>query len=54
VLGAPLRPRLREVRYFLKRVNEEIARWRPILKPEELAEYERAAEIYSRLLPAAR
>ncbi|HSG72686.1 MAG TPA: CehA/McbA family metallohydrolase [Planctomycetaceae bacterium] len=54
VPDAPLRPRLREVRYFLKRVNEEIARWRPVLKPEELAEYERAAEIYSRLLPSAR
>lgn len=43
-----------EVRYFLNRVNDQIARWRPILKPEELAEYKRAAEIYSRLLPTAR
>ncbi|MBL9136253.1 MAG: polysaccharide deacetylase family protein [Verrucomicrobiales bacterium] len=40
VEGAPQRPRREEVEGCLRRVEEEIARNRNVLSPEELAEYE--------------
>jgi hypothetical protein len=46
VPGKPLAPRAEEVDYFIGRVEAEIDRNRGVLKPEEIAEYERALEIY--------
>ncbi len=47
--GKPLRPRKIETEYFIKRMQDEIARNRDFLRPDELAEYECALDIYTRL-----
>ncbi|MCA9231435.1 MAG: CehA/McbA family metallohydrolase, partial [Planctomycetales bacterium] len=49
----PLRPRKRETDYFVARMDAEIERNRDILRPEELAEYQQARDIYARLAETA-
>jgi hypothetical protein len=45
-IDGPVRPREREVNYFIRRMEQEISRNRGILAPEEVAEYEKALAIY--------
>jgi hypothetical protein len=45
-IDGPVRPREREVKYFIQRMEQEIARNRGVLAPEEVAEYEKALAIY--------
>ncbi len=45
----PLRPRMREVNYFIQRMETEIARNRGVLSDDEVAEYEAALEFYEGL-----
>jgi hypothetical protein len=52
--AAPLRPKVREVRYLLKRVQEEITRNTGVLTEDELAEFKQAERIYKALLERAR
>lgn len=52
--GAPLRPKVREVRYLLNRVQEEITRNTGVLTNEELEEFKQAELIYKKLLERAR
>jgi hypothetical protein len=48
-IDGPVRPRRREVSYFIARMEAEIARNRGVLAAEELAEYEKALAIYREL-----
>ncbi len=48
-IDGPVQPKRREVNYFIGRMEQEIARNRGVLKPEELAEYEQALKIYQAL-----
>jgi hypothetical protein len=48
-LDGPVRPKKREVAYFIGRMEQEIARNRGVLAKEELAEYEQALKIYQGL-----
>jgi hypothetical protein len=52
--GEPVRPRRREVDWFVARMREEIARNRGVLDEASLAEYTRALEIYERIGGRAR
>jgi hypothetical protein len=52
--GKPLRPKRREVEYFLGRVEEEIDRNRRVLKPDQLADYYAARDFWQRKLEEAR
>jgi hypothetical protein len=45
-IDGPVRPREREVNYFIRRMEQEISRNRGVLAPEEVAEYEKALAIY--------
>lgn len=47
--GRPLRPRKVETDYFIARLEHEIARNRQVLTADELAEYERALQIYRQI-----
>lgn len=49
-----VRPRLREVNYFIERMTQEIARNRGVLADAEVAEYERALAIYREIAKRAR
>ena len=49
-----VRPKKREVAYFIDRMEKEIARNRGVLAAEELAEYEQALAIYQKLAATAR
>jgi hypothetical protein len=49
VPGKPLRPKRAEVRYFVRRMQEEIARNKAVLKPAELQEYRKALRIYQQI-----
>jgi hypothetical protein len=49
VAGHPLRPRKFETGYLVKSVQAELQRNRGVLSDDELAEYQRALEIYSDL-----
>lgn len=49
VKDKPLRPRAVEVEYFIKRIEEEIARNTGVLPEAALAEYRTALEIYRKL-----
>ena len=51
--GKPLRPRKVEVDFFVRRMKDEITRNRDILRPDEIAEYEQARDIYARLAETA-
>jgi hypothetical protein len=52
--GTPLRPKVREVRYFLRRVQEEITRNQDVITDEELSEFRKAESIYKELLERAK
>jgi hypothetical protein len=54
VSGKPLRPKRAEVRYFVRRMQEEIARNKAVLKPAELQEYRKALRIYQQIEKRAR
>jgi hypothetical protein len=51
--GRPLHPHRVETDYLIKRMKEEIERNRPVLKPDELKEYEEALAIYERIAATA-
>lgn len=53
-IDGPVRPKRREVTYFIERITQEISRNRGVLAPEELAEYEQALAIYKKLEATAR
>lgn len=52
--GKPIRPRKAEIEYLIKRVEDELARHREVLKSEALQEYEAALEFYHGLEKNAR
>ncbi len=54
VPGKPLRPRRDQVRYLIRRCEEEIARNKDVLSDAELAEYREALEFYRGKLETAR
>jgi hypothetical protein len=49
-----LRPKIREVRYLLQRVQEEITRNQGVITDEEMAEFRKAESIYKKLLERAK
>ena len=51
--GQPITPRREEVEWLVAQMTREIARQRPVLAPEALAEFEEALQIYQALLPRA-
>jgi hypothetical protein len=53
-IDGPVRPREREVNYFIQRMEQEIARNRGVLSPDEVAEYEKALAIYREIARRAR
>jgi hypothetical protein len=53
VPGSPLKPRRRDAAFFIKRMDEEIARNTGVLPDESLAEYRRAKAIYEAVLERA-
>src|SRR5204863_9906335 len=53
-IDGPVRPRQREVNYFIERMNQEIARNRGVLAADEVAEYEKALAIYREIATRAR
>ncbi len=53
VPGSPLIPRRRDAAFFIKRMDEEIARNTGVLPDESLAEYHRAKAIYEAVLERA-
>lgn len=53
-IDGPVRPKRREVVYFIERMTQEISRNRGVLTAEELAEYEQALAIYKKLEATAR
>jgi hypothetical protein len=48
-IDGPVKPKQKEVAYFIQRMEQEIARNRGVLAAEELAEYEKALAIYKEL-----
>lgn len=54
VAGQPLRPKQAEVRYFVRRMEEELVNNRGVLKPAALAEYQKALEAYREIAKRAR
>lgn len=53
-IDGPVRPKRREVAYFIERMTQEISRNRGLLAKEELGEYEHALDIYKKLEALAR
>jgi hypothetical protein len=53
-IDGPVRPREREVAYFIERMQQEIARNQGVLRAEDIAEYERALAIYREIAQRAR
>jgi hypothetical protein len=53
-IDGPVRPREREVRHFIERMEQEIARNRNVLTADEVAEYEKALAIYRKIAERAR
>mgnify|MGYP007073179016 FL=1 len=53
-IDGPVRPRAREVNYFIERMEQEIARNRGVLARDEVGEYERALAIYREIAQRAR
>ena len=45
-IDGPVRPKKRETRYFIDRIEKEIARNTGVLADDEVAEYRQALEIY--------
>ncbi len=54
VPGKPLRPRREEVAYFIARMEEELQRNAGTLRPEGLAEYRKALQVYREIAAKAR
>ncbi len=54
VPGQPLRPKRREVEWFIESVRKELARSASLLPPEAVAEYQQALAAYEALLRQAR
>ncbi len=54
VPGKPLRPRREEVEFLIRRVEEEMARNKDVLKEDSLAEYQEALDFYKARLKDAR
>jgi hypothetical protein len=52
--GRPLRPARKEIRYFIRRMQEEIARNQTLLDAESLDEYRKALEVFQQLEQTAR
>lgn len=50
----PLHPRPHETAFFIRRMELEIERNRPVLRADELAEYEHALSVYRRIAEQAR
>jgi hypothetical protein len=50
----PLQPKRHEVRYFVRRMQEEIARNQSLLDAESLSEYQKALEVFQKLERTAR
>ena len=53
-IDGPVKPKRREVEYFVQRLEQELVRNRGVLAAEELAEYEQALNIYRELAARAR
>jgi hypothetical protein len=53
-IDGAVRPKRREVAYFIERMEKEIVRNRGVLAAEELAEYQQALEIYQKFEARAR
>lgn len=53
-IDGPVRPRQREVNYFIQRMEQEIARNRGVLADAEVAEYEKALALYREIAQRAR
>jgi hypothetical protein len=51
--GHPLKPKRREVEYFLDRVNEEIEHNRAVLNDEQLTDYYKARDFWQKKLQAS-
>lgn len=54
VPGKPLPPKRAEVRYFVRRMREEIARNKAVFAPAELQEYRKALGVYRQIEKRAR
>lgn len=54
VAGSPLIPRRRDAEFFIKRMDEEIARNTNVLPDESLAEYRKARAMYEAVLEKAK
>lgn len=52
-IDGPVKPKRREVDYFIRRMEQELVRNRGVLAAEELAEYEQALNIYRKLAELA-
>ncbi len=53
-IDGPVKPKRREVDYFIRRMEQELVRNRGVLAAEELAEYEQALNIYRKLATHSR
>jgi len=53
-IDGPVKPKRREVEYFIQRMQQELVRNRSVLAAEELAEYEQALSIYRELATRTR
>ncbi len=52
-IDGPIKPRQREVNYFIQRMEQEIARHTGILADDEVSEYRKALEIYQKIAKRA-
>lgn len=52
-IDGPIKPRKREVNYFIQRMKQEIARHTGVLADDEVAEYRKALEIYQKIAERA-
>ncbi len=52
-IDGPVKPRKREVNYFIQRMEQEIARHTGVLAEDEVAEYRQALEIYQKIAERA-
>ena len=52
-IDGPIKPRKREVNYFIQRMEQEIARNTGVLADDEVAEYRKALEIYQKIAERA-
>lgn len=52
-IDGPIKPRKREVNYFIERMEQEIARNTGVLADDEVAEYRKALEIYQEIAKRA-